>query len=64
LQGNTQQTYFEIIIQDFGKGFDINKINEEGHYGLKNMQQRAKSVNAKLVITAATGKGATVAIKI
>ncbi|MGF2414138.1 MAG: sensor histidine kinase, partial [Ferruginibacter sp.] len=64
LQGNTQQTFFEITIQDFGKGFDINQINEDGHYGLKNMQQRAKSINAKLVITAAAGKGAAIAIKI
>ncbi len=63
LQGNTQQAFFEITIQDFGKGFDINKIKEDGHYGLKNMQQRAKSINAKLVITAAPGKGAAIAIK-
>lgn len=64
LQGNTQLTFFEISVQDFGKGFDVNTVNEDGHYGLKNMQQRAKSVNAKLVITAATGRGATVVIKI
>jgi signal transduction histidine kinase len=64
LQGNTQLTFFEISIHDFGKGFDVNTVNEDGHYGLKNMQQRAKSINAKLVITAATGRGATVVIKI
>jgi signal transduction histidine kinase len=64
LQGNSQQTFFEIIIRDFGKGFVVNQINEEGHYGLKNMQQRATAINATLVITAAIGNGATVAIKI
>jgi signal transduction histidine kinase len=64
LQGDTQHVFFEIIIQDFGKGFDVNKINHEGHYGLKNMQQRAKSVNAKLAITAVAGKGTAIAIKI
>ena len=62
LQGNSQQTFFEIIIQDFGKGFDMNKISEDGHYGLKNMQQRATAINAILLITAATG--VTVAVKI
>lgn len=64
LQGNSQQTFFEIIIQDFGKGFDTNKISEEGHYGLKNMQQRATAINATLIITAAADKGVAVAIKI
>jgi len=64
LQGNAQQTFFEIVIQDLGKGFDINNIGEEGHYGLKNMQQRAKSVNAALVITAATGQGTAIKVKI
>ena len=64
LQGNSQQTFFEISIQDFGKGFVVNQMNEEGHYGLKNMQLRATTINATLVITAAIGNGATVAIKI
>ena len=64
LKGNSQQTFFEIIIQDFGKGFVINQINEEGHYGLKNMQQRATAINATLVITAATDKGFAVTLKI
>jgi signal transduction histidine kinase len=64
LQGNSQQTFFEIIIQDFGKGFIVNHINEEGHYGLKNMQQRATAINAILVINATTDKGVTVTIKI
>ncbi|MGG9962051.1 tetratricopeptide repeat-containing sensor histidine kinase [Ferruginibacter sp. SUN106] len=64
LQGNSQQTFFEIIIRDFGKGFAIAQIHEEGHYGLKNMQQRATAINATLVINTAANEGVTVAIKI
>lgn len=64
LAGRTQQDNFEISIQDFGKGFDSNKINEEGHYGLKNIQQRANAVKADLFISTATGKGTMVTIKI
>ena len=64
LQGKSLQTFFEIIIQDFGKGFVVNQLHEEGHYGLKNMQQRAKAINAILLITATPDKGVTIAIKI
>ena len=64
LEGKTQQNNFEICIQDFGIGFDVNKINEEGHYGLKNIQQRANAVKATLFINTATDKGTTVTIKI
>lgn len=64
LQGNAQQKFFEISICDFGKGFAINQIHEEGHYGLKNMQQRAAAINATLAINTAKGQGVTVTIKI
>ena len=58
LHGNTAQNIFTICIKDFGKGFDTQTINEEGHYGLRNMQKRAASVNAELQITAAVDNGA------
>jgi signal transduction histidine kinase len=64
LEGKTQQNNFEICIHDFGKGFDVNKINEEGHYGLKNMQKRANAVNGILLISSTAGKGTSVTIKI
>lgn len=64
LIGNAQQNFFEISIQDFGKGFELNEVREEGHYGLKNMQQRTTAINATLIIDAIAGKGVTVTIKI
>jgi signal transduction histidine kinase len=64
LHGNTAQSIFTISIKDFGKGFDTQKINEEGHYGLRNMQKRATSVDAELQITAAADNGVTITIKI
>ncbi len=64
LHGQTQPDNFDIIIKDFGKGFDAEIINTEDHYGLKNMKLRANSIQAKLVIEAITGIGVTVTIKI
>lgn len=63
LNGSTTQNIFEISIEDHGKGFDINKIQEEGHYGLKNIQKRARAIHAELVIDTANGKGVLVSIK-
>ena len=64
LYGKTEQEIFTISIRDFGKGFDANSINGEGHYGLKNMQKRAAVVHANLQIFATTGKGVTITIKV
>jgi signal transduction histidine kinase len=64
LQGNTAQNMFMICIKDFGKGFDTKLIQEEGHYGLRNMQKRAASVNAALQIIAAAEKGTTITIEV
>ena len=62
LKGNSSQSSFEICIEDQGVGFDKNKIQEEGHYGLKNIQKRARAINAVLEIEAAIGKGVSVFI--
>jgi signal transduction histidine kinase len=64
LQGCTNQHLFEITIRDFGKGFDVSRVNEDEHYGLKNMEKRAESVHAKYILTAEAGKGVTIEIKI
>lgn len=64
LQGNTAQNIFMICIKDFGKGFDTKLVQQEGHYGLRNMQKRAASVNAGLHIIAAAEKGTTITIQV
>jgi signal transduction histidine kinase len=62
LQGIADQQSFNVAIIDFGKGFDIDLLEKDGHYGLKNMKQRAESINATLQISSTDGKG--VAVKI
>lgn len=64
LKGQTNNNRFTVTIADTGKGFDKNYIITEGHYGLKNMQQRASSVNAILRIDTAPGKGTAVTISV
>lgn len=43
-----------IIIQDDGKGFEIDEMKNKGN-GLRNMEQRIKNVNGKLIIENKTG---------
>ncbi|HVM87631.1 MAG TPA: ATP-binding protein [Puia sp.] len=54
---NNKNYYFSI--SDNGKGFDM-RIQKEGHYGLLNMQERAKSSGAELIIESMPGKGSTI----
>ena len=48
------------IIADNGKGFDTQIINSGN--GLKNMQQRAAAIKAKLHIETAPGKGTSITL--
>lgn len=63
LKGNTIQASFTVMIKDFGKGFSGDIANAEGHYGLKNMKQRAASVHVELTINPIPGEGVSVTIK-
>ncbi len=64
IKGNTQQGIFEITIKDTGQGFEMKTNNGEGHYGLKNMQNRAGVIKASLQIDTTPGNGTEVIIKL
>lgn len=55
-----------IEIKDNGKGFDPEKIQENGHWfggnGLKNMERRATELGGKLQIISAPGQGTSVVL--
>ncbi|MEO1262362.1 MAG: two-component regulator propeller domain-containing protein [Bacteroidota bacterium] len=51
-----------LIIEDDGDGFDINKIKRG--YGLKNMQARAVKINAELTIHSLTSKGTRISLSL
>jgi signal transduction histidine kinase len=50
----------DIIIEDNGKGFNINEINKGT--GLKNIQSRVEFLNGKTEINSIVGKGTVIAI--
>jgi signal transduction histidine kinase len=52
---------YQLEISDNGKGFDVNnKYN--GHYGLENIEQRAKDISAELSITSNPDTGTTIVL--
>ena len=51
----------EIIVQDNGKGFDMNVPPEEGRrHGLGNMQQRAENMGGKLTRQCSPAEGTVI----
>jgi signal transduction histidine kinase len=64
LHGVVTGNYFIVTIQDFGKGFDSEEVSKSGHYGLKNMRQRAATIAATIKIEAAVTKGVSITVTI
>ncbi len=62
LKGSAANDLFTVMIHDEGKGFDTGPADTEGHYGLKNMHQRAASIHAVLKFESLQGSGTTVTI--
>lgn len=46
-----------VCIEDTGNGFDTQAEVESTHFGLSSMKQRAESINARLQIDSAVGRG-------
>lgn len=58
----SDQRYFILRIKDNGKGFDVNKVNE--NFGLKNMQRRTDKIHADLFINSEINNGTTIELRI
>ncbi len=58
LETNTSPL-FRIVLADNGTGFDTTKTYAD-HYGLENMRERAKEINAVLEIISQKDKGSTI----
>lgn len=54
--------HIELLVSDNGRGFDVNKTGSSN--GLKNMQGRARSLNAQLAIASEPGKGTRVVLEL
>lgn len=55
---------FTITIKDNGRGFDEDLQIEEGHFGLKNMRERAQLIGGQLGIFSRPGSGTTVELQL
>jgi len=51
-----------ILVEDDGKGFDINLVNSSGGCGLKNMQTRIENLNGSFYMDSRKGRGSIVQI--
>lgn len=61
--------YLNLEITDDGKGFDIDKLEEMGHFsasghGIFNIRERANFINGQCEISSIKGKGTTILINI
>jgi two-component system sensor histidine kinase DegS len=55
--------YAKVIIEDDGKGFVAHEsANNNLHFGLKTMRERAEAVGGKLTIASAPGKGTRIIV--
>ena len=55
-----------LIVRDNGIGFDYDriKLQDEGGFGLKNIESRLKSINANIVFDVAKGQGSQIMMEV
>lgn len=59
---SNENCLFKFTIEDNGIGFDYQNRYKEGHYGMKNMVERAKESNAELNVYTEVNKGTKISI--
>ncbi|MGH2552611.1 MAG: sensor histidine kinase, partial [Chitinophagaceae bacterium] len=64
IKADADEKKLSVTISDNGKGFELNTNESSGHYGLQNMQERAKESNLNLQIESATDKGVSITISV
>lgn len=57
-----QAAGLQVKIEDNGIGFDLKSVDESEHYGLQNMQKRAKEMKGQCIIQSAPSLGTTVTV--
>jgi signal transduction histidine kinase len=55
---------FVVTVHDNGRGGDVTLMREgkPGHYGIKGMYERARNIDAELVVESTPGKGTTITL--
>jgi signal transduction histidine kinase len=59
---NRKETNLQVKIEDNGVGFDLKDVELGEHYGLQNMQKRAKEMQGQFVIQSTPEMGTTITI--
>jgi len=59
---NLKNNELEVLVQDDGKGFDLDKI--QSSHGLKNLQKRADKLKAEMDISSAINEGSSIQFKL
>lgn len=54
----------QLKIIDNGQGFDVKTAKQKGNYGLRNMEERVKSLGGTLNLISSNGKGTSIDIQI
>ena len=62
LSGRIAEGRFVLQISDKGRGFLLANQETEGHYGMRNMRERAASIGAELKIDTGMGEGTSITI--
>jgi two-component system, NarL family, sensor kinase len=58
-----EDSRLHAIVEDDGKGFDVDKAEQNGGTGLKNIRSRVDSLDGKLEMITAPGRGTEVTIE-
>jgi signal transduction histidine kinase len=59
---SSDKCLFKFTVEDNGIGFDYDKRYKDGHYGMKNMEERAKEANAEIEIISSINNGTKISI--
>lgn len=59
---SSKNCLFKFTVEDNGIGFDYENRYKDGHYGMKNMEERAKESNAEIKINSENNNGTKISI--
>ena len=59
-----RQEQLSLIIEDDGRGFDLQEAMQKNRLGLQGMQERVEMIDGRLLIESTPGTGTTIAVEI
>src|SRR5262249_4648985 len=64
IQITADKDHFLLTLGDDGKGFDRDQMNGNQGHGLRNMSERARSLNAEFSLDSRPGAGTTLVLRV